>query len=127
MISVGVVEKIFQKNISIDDYTIKRDRQTYSDEYVKKDELSFQYLPGGNISVSFAIKDKENKAFNLMKGSNYFSIGADFEFVCDTVKTPISITIILKETDKVIDDEPFVKVYEIENAFIHHRKAEFIE
>lgn len=127
VISVGVVEKIFQKNISIDDYTIKRDRQTYSDEYVKKDELSFQYLPGGNISVSFAIKDKENKAFNLMKGSNYFSIGADFEFVCDTVKTPISITIILKETDKVIDDEPFVKVYEIENAFIHHRKAEFIE
>lgn len=39
-----------------------------------------------------------------MKGSNYFSIGADFEFVCDTVKTPISITIILKETDKVIDE-----------------------
>lgn len=127
VISAGVIEKVFQKNISIDDYTIKRDRKAYSSEYAKKNELNFQYLPGGNISVSFAITDKENKAFNLMKCSNYFSIGADFEFVCDTVKTPISIIIILKEIDKKLKDEPLSRIYEIENAFIHHRKAEFVE
>lgn len=125
VLSEGTIEKVFQKNISIDDYVIKRDKQNYWREYREENRLSFQYISDKNISMLFALSDQENKAFDLMKGSNNFSISGDFEFICDTVKTPITITIILKETDKVIDDEPFVKVYEIEDAFISHRKAKF--
>lgn len=125
VISEGIIEKVFQKNISIDDYTIKRDKQDYWAEYTKKKNLNFQYISGGSIFVGFEVSDKENKAFSLMKGSNHFSISGDFEFICDTVKTPITITIELKKIDKVIDEKPLTKVYEIENAFVHHRKAEF--